>query len=62
MKKREGNNLLRFWLLLLFVSVGLVLLYYLPEQIGTLEVKKIDMLSSLRKEDTTATHWFMSSI
>lgn len=54
MKKREGNNLLRFWLLLLFVSVGLVLLYYLPEQIGTLEVKKIDMLSSLRKEDTAA--------
>lgn len=49
--KRERNQMLRFWLLLVVVALVTGGMYFLPSQIGSWELKRVDMLSSLREED-----------
>lgn len=41
----------RSWLLLVVVAIALLGLYYLPEQIGSWELKPVDMLSELRQDE-----------
>ena len=50
------DYLLRFWLLALAVTLGLLLLYFLPDNILGWEPNKVDVLSDLRREqvDTLA--------
>ncbi len=54
MKKYKINYQWLFLLLIFLVAAGLALSYFLPEQIGSWEIRKVDMLSSLRTEDATA--------
>ena len=51
MDKKNKDYLLRFWLLLILVALGLVVLYFLPPQIGSWEINKVDLLSDLRYEE-----------
>ena len=51
MDKKNKDYLLRFWLLLILVALGLVVLYFLPPQIGPWEMNKVDLLSDLRYEE-----------
>ena len=43
------DYLLRFWLLALVVTLGLLLLYFLPDNILGWEPNKVDLLSDLRR-------------
>lgn len=50
-KKGRKDYMLRFWLLLLLVLLETVGLYYLPDKIDSVQIKKVDMLSDLRIND-----------
>ena len=47
---KSPDYLLRFWLLALVVTLGLLLLYFLPDNIFGWEPNKVDLLSDLRRE------------
>ncbi len=47
---KSPDYLLRFWLLALAVTLGLLLLYFLPDNIFGWEPNKVDLLSDLRRE------------
>ncbi|WP_042120152.1 hypothetical protein [Porphyromonas crevioricanis] len=51
---RRKNYMLRLWLLLLVVALATVALYFLPEQVGSWQIKKVDLLSDLRVEDDSS--------
>lgn len=44
------DYLLRFWLLALSITAGLVGLYFLPEQVFGWDINKVDLLGDLRRE------------
>lgn len=48
---KEPDYLLRFWLLALVSTLGLLLLYFLPSNIFGWEPNKVDLLSDLRHEE-----------
>lgn len=48
--KQERNQILRFWLLLVVVALLSGAMYWLPERIGSWEIKQVDLLFSLREE------------
>lgn len=49
---KQPDYLLRFWLLALCVTAGLVSLYFLPKEILGWEINQVDLLSDLRQEPT----------
>ncbi|KGN67254.1 lipase [Porphyromonas gulae] len=52
----QRNQMARFWLLLVVTAILLAALFYLPEQIGSWQLKPVDLLSDVRrvKPDSTA--------
>lgn len=49
MSQNTPDYLLRFWLLALCITVGLAAFYFLPEQLGSWEINRVDLFSDLRK-------------
>lgn len=49
---KGSDYLLRFWLLALCVTAGLVSLYFLPEEILGWEINQVDLLGDLRRQPT----------
>ena len=49
------NQMARFWLLLAATAILLGALFYLPEQIGSWQLKPVDLLSDVRQAETDST-------